>query len=106
MVAQLCEYTRNQRIAYFKWVNVCYVNYTSRTLLLKNNLQEKLGEAQAISQGHQEVEGYNQHSQRWSLLISTVSSTGFAFTGECGKNIVFPARAIVTNFLASRFRPY
>lgn len=88
MVTQLHKQTRNQRIVYFKWVNVCYVNYTSRLLLLKNELQEKLGEARAISQGHQEVViitgGDNQHPQRALLQISTVSSTGFAFTGECG----------------------
>ena len=34
MVAQLCEYTKNQRIAYFKRVNVCYVNYTSLSSLI------------------------------------------------------------------------
>lgn len=61
MVALLCEYTRNQRIAYFKWVNVCYVNYTSRMLLLKNNLQEKLGEARQPLKG----------IKKWRDIINT-----------------------------------
>lgn len=61
-------------------------------LHLKNAVT-KLGEARAISQGHQEVEGYNQHSQRWLLPISTVSSTGFAFTGECGRKYSFSCKS-------------
>ena len=76
-------------------------------LLLKNNLQEKLGEARAISQGHQEVEGYNQHSQRWLLLISTVNSTGTVnIHRRMWQKIKSPAGAIVTDLLGSHFRPY
>ena len=35
VIAQLCEYTKNHWIVYFKWVNVLYVNYMSIELLFK-----------------------------------------------------------------------
>lgn len=100
MVAQLCEYTKTQRIAYFKRVNVCYVNYTSRILLL--NL-EKHGQSLKGIKKQKDIintprDGRYRFLQSAALVLLSLENVA--------ENTAFPARAIVTNFLGSRFRPY